>query len=99
MHSVSPMDNLPLGKEANGHGKQSNELDNNNNGLTPIEEKKEQQKHKQQKQETIYTNGNSNDSIEKIVLPVEMASMVPLRTLTGKMINKAHADLINLTET
>ncbi|CAO3599157.1 unnamed protein product [Absidia cylindrospora] len=95
MHSVSPMDNLPLGKEANGYEKQSNEIDNNN-GLTFIDEKKEQQKHIQQ---TTYTNGDSNHSKEKIVLPVEMASMVPLRTLVGKMINKAHADLMTLTDT
>ncbi|KAI8985388.1 mediator complex subunit MED14-domain-containing protein [Pilobolus umbonatus] len=36
---------------------------------------------------------------EKIVLPVEMASMVPLKTLIGKMIYKSHADLMTLTDT
>ena len=42
-------------------------------------------------------NGNRPD--EKIVLPNEMASMVPLQVLIGKMIRKAHADLMTLTDT
>ncbi|KAI8150222.1 mediator complex subunit MED14-domain-containing protein [Fennellomyces sp. T-0311] len=42
-------------------------------------------------------NGSRPD--EKIVLPNEMASMVPLQVLIGKMIRKAHADLMTLTDT
>lgn len=36
---------------------------------------------------------------EKVVLPVEMACMVPLRTLIGKLVHKAHADLMTLVDT
>ncbi|KAI8087237.1 mediator complex subunit MED14-domain-containing protein [Thamnidium elegans] len=36
---------------------------------------------------------------EKVVLPVEMACMVPLRALIGKLIHKSHADLMTLTDT
>ncbi|KAI8368341.1 mediator complex subunit MED14-domain-containing protein [Choanephora cucurbitarum] len=36
---------------------------------------------------------------EKIVLPVEMASMVPLRTLIAKLVHKSYADLLTLTDT
>lgn len=45
------------------------------------------------------TMTSNNDNEEKVVLPVEMASMVPLKALIGKLIHKAHADLITLTET
>ncbi|GAN01025.1 mediator of RNA polymerase II transcription subunit 14-like [Mucor ambiguus] len=50
-------------------------------------------------QETTTTMTSNNDNEEKVVLPVEMASMVPLKALIGKLIHKAHADLITLTET
>lgn len=50
-------------------------------------------------QETATTKTSNNDHEEKVVLPVEMASMVPLKALIGKLIHKAHADLITLTET
>lgn len=36
---------------------------------------------------------------EKVVLPVEMACMVPLRALIGKLVHKSHADLMTLTDT
>lgn len=42
---------------------------------------------------------NKDDKDEKVVLPVEMASMVPLKALIGKLIHKAHADLMTLTDT
>lgn len=44
-------------------------------------------------------DNNENGQDEKIVLPVEMACMVPLRTLIGKLIHKSHADLMTLTDT
>jgi hypothetical protein len=47
---------------------------------------------------TTTTVTNKNEKV-KAVLPVEMASMVPLRTLVGKLIHKAHADLMTLTDT
>lgn len=43
--------------------------------------------------------GDRNTKEEKIVLPNEMASMVPLQLLVGKVIRKAHADLMTLTDT
>jgi hypothetical protein len=43
-------------------------------------------------------NGKSTVE-EKVVLPVEMASMVSLRALIGKLIHKSHADLMTLTDT
>ncbi|KAI9308076.1 mediator complex subunit MED14-domain-containing protein [Cunninghamella echinulata] len=89
MHPVSPMDQSPALKEINGHGKQPHE----ENG---INYKMENIKHEKQLTNTM--NGD-NASSDKIVLPVEMAGMVPLRTLIGKMINKAHADLMTLTDT
>ncbi|KAG0184516.1 mediator complex subunit [Apophysomyces sp. BC1034] len=53
-----------------------------------------------QKQEQEAGNGEHEaSSDEKIVLPVEMASMVSLRNLVGKMIYKSHADLMTLTDT
>lgn len=48
---------------------------------------------------TTTTMSSSSESEERVVLPVEMASMVPLKALMGKLIHKAHADLITLTET
>ncbi|KAI9273703.1 mediator complex subunit MED14-domain-containing protein [Sporodiniella umbellata] len=36
---------------------------------------------------------------EKVVLPVEMASMIPLKSLIGKLIHKSYADLMTLTDT
>lgn len=44
-------------------------------------------------------NGLKEEQEEKVVLPVEMASMVPLRALIGKLVHKAHADLMTLTDT
>jgi hypothetical protein len=43
-------------------------------------------------------NGKSSLE-EKVVLPVEMASMVSLRALIGKLVHKSHADLMTLTDT
>ncbi|KAG0985182.1 hypothetical protein G6F29_004223 [Rhizopus arrhizus] len=36
---------------------------------------------------------------EKIVLPVEMASMVSLKSLIGKLVHKSYSDLMTLTDT
>lgn len=36
---------------------------------------------------------------EKVVLPVEMACMVPLKTMIGKLVRKSHADLMTLVDT
>lgn len=44
-------------------------------------------------------DGIKEEQEEKVVLPVEMASMVPLRALIGKLVHKAHADLMTLTDT
>lgn len=44
-------------------------------------------------------NGECNGNEAKIVLPTEMASMVSLRTLIGKLIRKGYADLMTLTDT
>ncbi|KAF7726089.1 mediator complex subunit [Apophysomyces ossiformis] len=53
-----------------------------------------------QKQQQETQNGEHEVSgEEKIVLPVEMASMVSLRSLVGKMIYKSYADLMTLTDT
>jgi hypothetical protein len=61
---------------------------------------------KQQQQHTDEMNGTKSSnttqqqqSEEKVVLPVEMACMVPLRTLIGKLIHKSHSDLMTLTDT
>ncbi|KAI9317591.1 mediator complex subunit MED14-domain-containing protein [Dichotomocladium elegans] len=45
------------------------------------------------------SNVQQTGNEEKIVLPVEMISMVSLRELIGKMIRKATADLYTLTDT
>lgn len=45
------------------------------------------------------SDGLKGDPEEKAVLPVEMASMIPLRAVIGKLIHKAHADLMTLTDT
>lgn len=42
---------------------------------------------------------SKSSSEEKVVLPVEMASMVSLRALIGKLVHKSHADLMTLTDT
>ncbi|KAI8064780.1 mediator complex subunit MED14-domain-containing protein [Gongronella butleri] len=42
---------------------------------------------------------NGKAAKEKMELPVEMAGMVPLRLLIGKMVSKAYSDLMTLTDT
>lgn len=42
---------------------------------------------------------SQNGNVEKIALQNEMASMVPLQVLIGKMVNKTYADLQTLTDT
>lgn len=42
---------------------------------------------------------SQNGNVERIALPNEMASMVPLQVLIGKMVNKTYADLQTLTDT
>jgi hypothetical protein len=97
MHPVSPMDDKThISTDVNGYGKQQQHLPQENNGFddkngTHISSNKEQQR--------PLTNGDNTPLPKKIVLPVEMASMVPLRTLVGKMIHKAHADMMTLTDT
>lgn len=41
----------------------------------------------------------SKPNQEKIVLPVEMASMISLKSLIGKLVHKSYADLLTLTDT
>ncbi|SAM07877.1 hypothetical protein [Absidia glauca] len=89
-------DKTQISTEVNGYGKQQQHLPQTNNGFddtngTHINSNKEQQR--------PLVNGDNTPVPKKIVLPVEMASMVPLRTLVGKMIHKAHADLMTLTDT
>lgn len=41
----------------------------------------------------------NGDADNKVVLPNEMACMVPLKILVGKLIRKAYEDLMTLTDT
>jgi hypothetical protein len=67
--------------------------------LTTTEEKQTTQTNGYVKQ----PNGTPSKPImkteEKIVLPVEMASMVSLKSLIGKLVHKSYSDLMTLTDT
>lgn len=87
MQPILSTDNTEPITQSNGYVKQSDDMD----GVKTIisndnrgEDNNEKQKEK-----------NS----EKVVLPVEMACMVPLRALIGKLVHKSHADLITMTDT
>ncbi|KAI8967316.1 mediator complex subunit MED14-domain-containing protein [Mycotypha africana] len=54
-----------------------------------------------EKEKATVEEGKNNDEkeTEKIALPVEMACMVPLRVMLGKLVHKAHSDLMTLVDT
>lgn len=90
-------DKTQISTEVNGYGKQQQHLPQANNGFD--DNNGTHISNSSKEQQRSFANGDNTPLPKKIVLPVEMASMVPLRTLVGKMIHKAHADLMTLTDT
>ncbi|KAL0095351.1 mediator complex subunit MED14-domain-containing protein [Phycomyces blakesleeanus] len=84
MQTISQTKHNQETTETNGHVKQDHKNGKKAEVLTEILPHSEQ---------------TQIDHADKVVLPVEMASMVPLRVLIGKMVRKSHADLMTLTDT
>ena len=98
MQPISQSDENQRPMETNGHIQENG---NNGKKTTSTTTTTINNTHDASTTTIMKQNGNHTitDEQQKITLPNEMACMVPLKTLIGKMIRKAHADLMTLTDT